>query len=290
MYEFLRNGAMDASTFGSMGNKHLVQNNFGGSIGGPVLKNKKTFFFANYEGLRLAQSDAQILTVPTMDEIMGDFSMSGVNIYDPKTAVANPAYNPALPTGPSNYPYTRSQFAGNVIPSGRINPQLQMFLMKYVPEPNMMMGGGADSNNYLDIRNETHFQDQGTIRLDHNFSNSDTLFGRYSIGRERGFSPSSGSTATTENLPGFGADFNNQSQQSVISWNHIFSTNKVNTASIAFSRLAMNRASENDNENDIVRDLGIQGVGFGGPGAWGAPWFAVQGYTGIGDTFAATPM
>ena len=36
--------------------------------------------------------------------------------------------------------------------------------------------------------------------------------------------------------------------------------------------------------------LGIQGIGFGGPGAWGAPWFAAQGYTGIGDTFAATPM
>jgi hypothetical protein len=291
MYEFLRNGAMDASTFGSMGNKHLVQNNFGGSIGGPVLKNKKTFFFANYEGLRLAQADAQILTVPTMDEIMGDFSMSGANIYDPTTAVANPAYNPALPTGPSNYPYTRSQFANNQIPAGRINTQLQAFLLKYIPMPNMMMmGSGADSNNYLDIRNETHFQDQGTIRLDHNFAHGDSLYGRYSIGRERGFSPSSGVTATTENLPGFGADFNNQSQQSVISWNHIFSTNKVNTASIAFSRLAMNRASENDNTNDIVGELGIQGVGFGGPGAWGAPWFAVQGYTGIGDTFAATPM
>jgi hypothetical protein len=42
--------------------------------------------------------------------------------------------------------------------------------------------------------------------------------------------------------------------------------------------------------NNIVGQLGIQGVGFGGPGAWGAPWFAAQGYTGIGDTFAATPM
>jgi hypothetical protein len=291
-YEFLRNGAMDASTFGSMGNNHLVQNNFGGSLGGPVPHSKNTFFFANYEGLRLAQSDAQTLTVPTMDEIMGDFSMSGTKIYDPTTAVANPAYNPALPTGPSNYPYTRSQFAGNQIPAGRINTQLQDFLMKYVPMPNMSMMGvaGTDSNNYLDIRNETHFQDQGTVRIDHNFSGGDTLFARYSIGRERGFSPSSGSTATTQNLPGFGADFDNQSQQSVISWNHLFATNKVNTAALAFSRLAMDRSSQNDGVNDIVSELGIQGVGFGGQGAWGAPWFAVQGYTGIGDTFAATPM
>jgi hypothetical protein len=156
-YEFLRNGAMDASSFGSMGNNHLVQNNFGGSVGGPLF-GKKTFFFVNYEGLRLSQADAQTLTVPTRDEIMGDFSMSGVNIYDPTTAVANPNYNPTQPVGPNNYPYTRQQFANNQIPEGRMNQQLQSFLLQVLPAPNMSMSGsGQDSNNYLDIRNETHF-------------------------------------------------------------------------------------------------------------------------------------
>jgi len=290
VYEFLRNGAMDASTFGSMGNNHLVQNNFGASFGGPLIR-KNTFFFLNYEGLRLAQADAQILTVPTPQEIQGDFSMSTVKIYDPTKAVANPNYNPAKPTGPANFPYTRQQFPGNVIPSDRINALLEAFLLKYEPMPNMtMMAGAADSNNYLDIRNEMHFEDQGTIRIDHNFSGGDTLFGRYSIGQENGFSPSSGMTSTTENLPGFGANFDNRSQQAVISWNHIFAANKVNTLSIAVSRLSMDRTSQNDGVNDLVGALGIQGIGFGGPNAWGAPWFAAQGYTGIGDTFAATPM
>jgi hypothetical protein len=289
-YEFLRNGAMDASTFESMGNNHLVQNNYGASFGGPLIK-KNTFFFVNYEGLRLSKADAQILTVPTPEEIQGDFSMNNVKIYDPKTAVANPSFDPSKPTGPSNFPYTRSQFPGNVIPTDRINPLLEAFLMQYVPMPNMMMmSGAADSNNYLDVRNETHFQDQGTVRIDHNFSDGDTLFGRYSIGQENGFSPSSGMTSTTENLPGFGANFDNRSQQAVISWNHIFAANKVNTVSIAVSRLSMDRSSQNDAVNDIVGQLGIHGVGFGGPNAWGAPWFAAQGYTGIGDTFAATPM
>jgi hypothetical protein len=291
VYEFLRNGAMDASSFGSMGNNHLVQNNFGGSLGGPLPGLKKTFFFLNYEGFRQAQADAQILTVPTQAELQGDFSLSPINIYDPTTAVPNPSYDPTKPTGPTNYPYTRSQFPNNQIPSDRMNPLLTAFLMKYVPMPNMtMMAGGADSNNYLDIRNETHFQHQGTLRVDHDFSGGDTLFGRYSIGTEKGFSPSSGVTATTEDLPGFGANFDNRSQQAVISWNHIFAPNKVNTGSFAVSRLSMDRTSQNDGVNDIVGALGIQGVGYGGPGAWGAPWFAAQGYTGIGDTFAATPM
>jgi hypothetical protein len=290
VYEFLRNGAMDASTFASMGNNHLVQNNFGASFGGPLI-GKETFFFVNYEGLRLAQADAQILTAPTQAEIMGDFSMSSVKLYDPTTAVKNPNFNPSLPTGPPNFPYTRTQFPNNQIPSGRINPLLQSFLLQYLPQPNMMMmAGAADSNNYLDVRNESHFQDQGTLRVDHNFSTGDTLLARYSVGGEHGFSPSSGMTSTTENLPGFGVNFNNLSQQAVGSWNHVFASNKVNTVSLALSRLSMDRTSQNDGTNDIVSALGIQGIGFGGKNAWGSPWFAVQGYTGIGDTFAATPM
>jgi len=290
IYEFHRNGAMDASTFASMGNKHLVQNNFGASFGGPLF-GRRTFFFVNYEGLRLAQAEAQILTVPTQDEIMGDFSRSSVKIYDPTAAVKNPNYNPSLPTGPSNFPYTRSQFPNNQIPSGRINPLLESFLLQYVPPPNMTMTpGDADSNNYLDVRNENHTQDQGTFRVDHNFSNGDTLLARYSGSGENGFSPSSGMTSTTENLPGFGVNFNNLSQQAVGSWNHVFASNRVNTVSLALSRLSMDRTSQNDGVNDIVSVLGIQGIGFGGKNAWGSPWFAVQGYTGIGDTFAATPM
>ena len=93
-YEFLRNGALDAHTFGDMGmSKHLVQNNYGGSLGGPLTRGK-TFFFANYEGLRHSKADTMTDTVPTADEILGDFSMSGKTIYDPSTAHANPNFDP----------------------------------------------------------------------------------------------------------------------------------------------------------------------------------------------------
>ena len=52
----------------------------------------------------------------------------------------------------------------------------------------------------------------------------------------------------------------------------------------------MHRSSENSDTNDIVSELGIQGVGFGGKGAFGAPFFNVQGFSPMGDNYAATPM
>ncbi len=114
------------------------------------------------------------------------------------------------------------------------------------------------------------------------FEHGDNLFARYSVSSENGSMP--------QNLPGFGAFHDNLSQNANISWNKVITPNILNTASIAYSRLSMNRFSENNAENDIVSELGIQGVGFGGKGAYGAPWFNVQGYSGFGDSFAATPM
>ena len=52
----------------------------------------------------------------------------------------------------------------------------------------------------------------------------------------------------------------------------------------------MDHTTESANKNDIVTQLGVQGVGFGGPGAFGAPYFNVQGYSPMGDSYAATPM
>ena len=86
---------MDAHSFNDMGmSNFLVQNNFGASVGGPVWHTGKTFFFVNYEGLRNVETMAMVDTVPTAAEDAGDFSQSGVNIYDPATTQANPNFNP----------------------------------------------------------------------------------------------------------------------------------------------------------------------------------------------------
>jgi len=299
-YEFLRNGAMDAYSFNEMGgSKFLVQNNFGASIGGPIPHIGKTFFFVNYEGFRNVETMSMVDTVPTAAESSGDFSQSGVNIYDPTTTVPNPGYNPIAPASKTNPQYIRQQFQYNgvlnVIPPGRLTQAASIMLNQYTPQPNTMnmggmtmmgqptvVGAGNDANNYLDMRKQRMNNDQGTIRIDHSFSSGDTAFFRYSGAGEFGFMP--------EGLPGFGFYHDDLSQQGILAWNHVFNSRLLNEASGAISRLSMMHTTESANKNDIVNQLGITGTGFGGPAAWGAPYFTVQGYSPMGDNYIATPM
>ena len=305
-YEFLRNGDMDAHSFNQMGGSNfLVQNNFGASLGGPVKHTGKTFFFLNYEALRHVEVDAMVDTVPTTREDAGDFSQSGVNIYDPNSTVTNPNYNPSIPISTSNPEYLRQQFYGysvadgisekNVIPSTELTKAASIMLNKYTPPPNTMnmgsstmmgqptvIGAGNDANNYLDTRKERMTDDQGTVRVDHSFAIGDTAFFRYSAASEYGFMP--------EGLPGFGLYHDNFSQQGILAWTRTLSPHMVNMASVAISRLVMMHTTESAGKNDIVDELGITGTGFGGSNAWGAPYFTVQGYSAFGDNYLATPM
>jgi hypothetical protein len=283
-YEFLRNGSLDAHSFNEMpGGKFLVQNDFGAALGGPLI-GKKTFFFANYERLQKTKADTSVATVPTADEAGGDFSQSGVNIFNPFSSHPNPKGG-----------VIRDAFPGNQIPASLLNPAAFKMLNNYVPQPNTMdmgamimdgvpsvIGAGNDSNNYLDQRNERQIGVQGTLRVDRVFERGDNLSARYSVGAENGFTP--------QNLPGFGLLHDNLSQNADIVWTRILTPNLVNTASLAYSRLAMSHSEENAETNDIISQLGIQGVGFGGSRAWGAPYFNVQGYSIFGDTYQATPM
>ena len=103
-------------------------------------------------------------------------------------------------------------------------------LNKYTPQPNTMdmgsmtmmgqptvVGAGNDANNYLDLRKQRMNNDQGTVRIDHNFGNGDLAYFRYSGSGEYGFH-------AAEGLPGFGFYHDDLAQNGILAWNHVFSS------------------------------------------------------------------
>ncbi len=292
VYEYLRNTALDARVWNANSVPHLVQNQFGASLGGPIQKNK-TFFFVNYEGFRFSNQVYQIETVPTAAEREGNFSQSGQSIYNPFSATSNPNFNPNLPVSPSNPQLIRAAFSNNIIPPSMMSP-VALQVLQHVPLPNLSsssamggmgmgpMSGGTDSNNYLDVRTATQPWNQATFRVDHNFGKGDSFFTRYSLEHESGFTP--------VNLPGFGLFDDNLAQNLTVSYTHIFSPTMINNLSFGLSRLSMHEYSQNNFTHDYVTQLGIQGLSWGGKGAWGMPYFNIQGYSPVGDSYVATPV
>jgi hypothetical protein len=186
LYEFARNSAFDArNTFSSTKTK-FTYNQYGGSFGGPVVLPKlydgrnKTFFFANYEEYRYAKGSSTISTVPTDLQRQGDYSQtrdsSGtlIGIYDPDSTTANT----------SGSGYVRTAFAGNVIPSSRLDP-VALKALSYLPSANRTPSNAYTNadNNYSTQTSYTNMQ-QFTTRGDHRISDADQVSFRYSYFRQ----------------------------------------------------------------------------------------------------------
>lgn len=158
VFEFFRNAALDARDYfedPATKKASFKQNQFGGTFGGPVIKNK-LFVFGDYQGTRIRNPLAWNSNVPTLQERTGDFSAPGEPIiYDPSTG---------LP------------FPGNIIPSGSIDAISQAFMNLY-PAPNQPAGS---SSNFIISPIERDTIDQGDGRLDYAVSEKDRVFLRYS--------------------------------------------------------------------------------------------------------------
>lgn len=132
VYEYFRNTHLDARGFFNSTRPAEHQNEYGFTLGGPIVKNK-AFFFGSYDGYKYrAGSQATFFSIPTAAERGGDFSALPTSIFDPAT------------TNCSNGPCTRQPFPGNVIPSNRISPISQSF-QQYLPET----VNGNIQNNFL---------------------------------------------------------------------------------------------------------------------------------------------
>ena len=174
-FEFHRNDAFDANNFfnnrAGRDKPDFKQNQFGGTIGGAVFKDK-TFFFTDYQGHRETQGQTFLSTVPSLAMRNGDFSELTRPIYDPTTG---------------------QPFPGNQIPSSRVDTVARNILTELYPEPNTagtrQASNGQTINNYLINPIKERQDNQFDIKVDHNLSMSNRFFTRYSFQKTHRLQP-----------------------------------------------------------------------------------------------------
>ena len=269
LYEYLRNDALDAKNFFDRPGRipEYRRNQYGTSVGGPIKRNK-TFYFGNYEGARIRQGITKVATEPTAAMKNGDFSALPAIIYDPTSLHAG-----------TNGALTRNPFPGNIIPASQIT-QVGRNVAALYPAPN---GPGTSTANGLYTSSPTKVDDfdQFTIRLDHRFSDSHTLFGRYSFSKENRFDTFDSFCASANNVPGFGCNTLNGGQQAVLDYIWLVSANKVNEARMSFTRVRGGIFQQNLGK-DISTQLGIAGTGRSSLD-FGVPVITATGYDRLGE-------
>jgi hypothetical protein len=169
LFEFFRNSALDARNY--FANPQFEKppfrlNQFGGSLGGPIVRNRM-FFFADYEAYREVFGDTQLVSVPTAAMRSGNFSGVTANgIYDPLTTRPNPSGSGTI----------RDRFPNDTIPSNRWDPiGARMVNLYPLPQTTGLF------NNYVANPKKYSRMHRADGRIDWQASSNDTVFGRYSI-------------------------------------------------------------------------------------------------------------
>jgi hypothetical protein len=252
LFEFLKNDVLDARNFFAPANPPFRQNQFGGTFGGPIRRDK-TFFFGAYEGVRVVEHDPAVFTVPSVAQRAGDFQ-GGPTIYDPLNL--DPATGLRIP------------FANNVIPSDRISPQSAKALTLLYPLPTRLGTvsnlAGAGPNNQT--------TDQASVRIDHSLSERDSLYGRYIY-----YSPRRLSNAFIS-LPNFADTWNTPAQNAVAGWVHTFGTHTTNQFRLGYQRMTQVLQDSQINV-PINQQIGITGTS---TQFLGNPAISIAGLNGTG--------
>jgi hypothetical protein len=252
VFEFLRNDVFDARNTFAPDVPELNQHQFGFTLGGPIVKNK-TFFFGGYEGFRQDKGIPVSAPVPTLRVRQGDFSQEAVKPIDP---------------------FTGARFPNDIIPAGRINA-ISRNVLKLWPEPNQ------GTNIWTAAPSGSNDRDQFVARVDHQFSDANTLTGRYILDKGVRLLPLghfASNAAPNIQVPGFSNQEANRFHNLLISDTHLLSAQWINDFRFSYQRA--NVAS-----GEPVDQVDPASLGFTFPRVSSidtAPVIAVSGVTGLG--------
>jgi len=274
LYEFLRNQAVDAKNyFTPIGlTPAYKRNQFGGTIGGPIRKDKTFFFFA-YEGLRLRNQQTALSTVPTSAEQNGDFSSLPVTLKVPAGYAPNTIVNNAINVSALTAAQLQSYNVGKA-------------LVSFYPAPTIATAPGqlpASNYNFSQTAQET--SNLYSLRLDHTFNSKDTVYASLNYYNDASINyyltdPICG----TLTLPGFQCLAGALSQLYGGGWSHVFSPTVINDFHGGFQRFVAPRHGVGpESQTDFEAQYHIPATAAVTPFNLGIPWTTITSYNSIGD-------
>lgn len=241
IYEYFRNKVLNAQGYFNTIKPQSNQNQFGGTFGGPVIKDR-TFFFVSYEGRRVRQGiSGQVVAVPTAAERTGDFSGSGNafagSITDATVASAllgRPGCGTAISALGGASPAAGTPWA-SVFPTAQIpipcmDPVALNLMQTYIP-----LGNRGDGS-YQGVPESSDDQDQFTVRFDHRINDRQNFTAYYYFLDERNLQPFDNFQAAGANIPGFGGIIDQRLQQWNLSHTWTLSNSLVNEARFTYLR------------------------------------------------------
>ena len=243
-FEFLRDSILDANNLFANGAgiplASFKRNQFGGSLGGPVVLPKlyrgenKTFFFFDYEGMRLRAAQTATYTLPTSLQRQGDFSQtynaSGQKliVYDPFTTAPDPNQPGA---------FIRTPFVNNRIPASQLNP-VALNMQKYYPLPNTAGNPITGTNNYVVQSAYPQPSNRLEVKLDRYINPANRLMGRYDVHDSVYSKPNFFNNIAD---PGCCEPMHQRLQSGVTSYTHAIGASKLLTLRGGMGRVAANR-------------------------------------------------